>query len=66
MQTNERRTQLKKAIAAIEGGAQEYQLGSKRIRRADLSTLYEEQRRQDMEELNMSGGRTTVAVFDRR
>jgi hypothetical protein len=33
------------AIAAIEGGAQEYKIGWRSVRRADLIVLYEERRR---------------------
>ena len=66
MPTDERKDQLSKAITAIEGGAQEYAIGAKRIRRADLALLYAEKRRQEMEEMSMNGSRSTVAVFDRR
>lgn len=31
---------VRTAIAAIEGGAQEYQIGNRRLARADLATLY--------------------------
>ncbi len=31
---------VQKAIAAIEGGAQAYQIGGKSLTRADLKTLY--------------------------
>ena len=65
MNNIEQRQQIRKAIDQITtGGAQEYQLGSKRIRRPDLSSLLEESRRIDME--NLEGGRSTVAVFDKR
>lgn len=33
------------AIAAIEGGAQEYQIGQRRVRRGELATLYKERER---------------------
>ena len=56
------------AIKAIEGGAQEYSIGSRRVRRADLSALYAERRR--LEPLaakeNGGGGMLQVARFDRR
>ncbi len=31
---------VRKAIAAIEGGAQEYQINNRRLVKADLATLY--------------------------
>lgn len=33
---------INRAIAAIEQGAQEYRIGTRTVRRADLSTLYGE------------------------
>jgi hypothetical protein len=40
-------TQLERvqtAIAAIEGGAQEYEIGGRKLRRGDLKTLYEREK----------------------
>lgn len=54
------------AIQAIEEGAQEYQIGSRRVRRADLKTLYEERRRLRNEKNSREGYSTRVAVFDTR
>lgn len=55
------------AISAIEQGAQEYQIGSRRIKKAELSVLYQERRRleQELREQENYGG-VTVACFDRR
>jgi hypothetical protein len=52
------------AIAAIEGGAQEYKIGWRSVRRADLVVLYQE-RRQLRQEVG-APFRTTVATFDGR
>ena len=41
----EQKTQLDEAISAIELGAQEYRIGTRMVRRADLATLYAERRR---------------------
>lgn len=63
---NEDLDKINKAIEAIEGGAQEYQIGSRRIRKADLSILYSERRRIRQEIDDQNGYGTTVAVFERR
>ncbi|RPF41904.1 hypothetical protein EDD70_2964 [Hydrogenoanaerobacterium saccharovorans] len=57
---------LDSAIAAIESGAQEYRIGSRTVRRADLSTLYAERIRleQKIEAQGYSG--ITVARLMRR
>lgn len=59
--------QLNNAISAIEKGAQEYQIGSRRIKKAELSVLYQERRRleQEVQDQESYGG-VTVACFDRR
>jgi hypothetical protein len=54
------------AIAAITGGAQEYQIGSRRIRKADLRLLFEERRRLEAQVTEETGGNIAVAYFDRR
>ena len=41
----EQKAQLDKAIAAIELGAQEYRIGTRMVRRADLFTLYNQRMR---------------------
>ncbi len=57
---------INKAIEAIENGAQEYQIGTRRIKRADLKTLYDE-RRTILAEINsIETCNTRVAVFDTR
>lgn len=42
MDLNERLLQLNNAISQIESGAQEYSIGSRRVKKADLSLLYKE------------------------
>ncbi|KAB8126916.1 peptidylprolyl isomerase [Gracilibacillus oryzae] len=63
--------QITEAITAIEIGGQEYQLGSMRLKRADLSLLYK--RRKELEgqiQAEQNGNEllsnTFVSVFDRR
>ena len=38
----DRLNQINMAISAIEQGAQEYQIGTRRIKKAELSVLYQE------------------------
>ena len=63
----DRLNQINMAISAIEKGAQEYQIGTRRIKKAELSVLYQERRRleQELREQENYGG-VTVACFDRR
>lgn len=63
--------QINEAITAIEIGGQEYQIGSRRLKRADLSLLY--RRKKELEaQVNYENGNqsgfanTFVSVFDRR
>ena len=67
MDTTQKLSQLNNAIAAIECGAQEYRVGNKSVRKADLGTLYNERIRleQQIRDENSSGG-IYVAAFDRR
>lgn len=58
--------QINKAISAIENGAQEYNLGSKHIKKADLNVLYQERRRLLQQQNEENGYGTFVATFDRR
>jgi hypothetical protein len=58
--------QVNKAITAILGGAQEYSIGSRRLRRADLSVLFAERRRLETALGEQNGDTTMVAIFDRR
>lgn len=57
---------LDAAIEKIESGAQEYRIGNRTLRRADLSVMYKE-RRQLQYELSVirNGGGTSVAAFTR-
>jgi len=66
MTTEEQLIQLNAAISAIETGAQEYWIGSRRLRRPDLSVLYQERIRLQQQLIQQSAGDTFVAVFDRR
>lgn len=65
----EQLNQINNAIAAIENGAQEYRIGSRQLRRPDLSVLYTERKRLqqqfDQEENSIIPG-VYVAQFDRR
>ena len=70
MEIEEYREQLRsvnRAIAAIEGGAQEYRIGSRMVRRGELSTLYWERRRLEgiLAQASPWGGGTTLASFQR-
>jgi hypothetical protein len=66
MTTQDQLDQINKAISAIENGAQEYSTGSRRLRRADLATLYNERRILQRQLYEESGGGTNVTVFDGR
>lgn len=56
---------INRAIAAIESGAQEYGIGSRSVKRADLGTLYAERRRLEGI-INSSAYGTTLANINRR
>ena len=61
----DRLNSINKAIEAIENGAQEYQIGTRRIKRADLKTLYDG--RTMISEINAKErSNTVVAMFDTR
>ena len=62
----ERLISINAAVAAIEGGAQEYKIGSQMVKRADLATLYSERRRLQSEVDGQGKYNTTTAVFARR
>lgn len=71
MTLEEQLKQINEAITAIEIGGQEYQIGSRRLKRADLSLLYARQK--DLQaQLNYENSEnnllanTYVGVFDRR
>jgi len=58
--------QINTAISAILTGAQEYSIGSRRLRRADLRILYDERRKLENEIASIQGQNISVAYFDRR
>lgn len=62
----DRLNSINKAIEAIENGAQEYQIGTRRIKRADLKTLYDERRTMISEINAKERSNTVVAIFDTR
>lgn len=71
MNIQEQLRQVNEAIAAIEKGGQEYQIGNRRLRRADLSLLYQRQKElqsqleaERYDSIHLSN--TSVAIFDRR
>ena len=74
--TNEERLQIykdqlaevNKAITAILAGAQEYTIGTRRIKRPDFGLLYEERRRleSEIQALERGTGIFHVAVFEGR
>lgn len=67
MTTEEQLKQLNEAISAIENGAQEYQIGSRKIVKASISTLYSERVRLNYQlENERNNGGIYVARFDRR
>lgn len=66
MTAQEQLEQINQAISAILSGAQEYSIGSRRLRRADLNILFEERRRLETSIAEQNGFSTSVAVFDRR
>lgn len=71
MTVEEQLAQVNEAIAAIEIGGQEYQMGPSRLKRADLNTLY--QRQKELQALVQNENNnsslfpaTYAAVFDGR
>lgn len=71
MSLSEQLQQVNDAIAAIEIGGQEYQIGTRRLKRADLSLLYQRQKelQQQIQTAQSDGmllSNTSVAIFDRR
>jgi hypothetical protein len=64
--TEEQLAKLEAAIDAIQGGAQEYSIGSRRVKRADYSVLCKEYRLLKQQQVQETSGDTFVAVFDRR
>ncbi len=66
MTIQEQLDQINTAISAILSGAQEYRIGTRSLRRADLSVLFQERTRLESALASQNGYSTTVAVFDRR
>ncbi|MGO4540366.1 peptidylprolyl isomerase [Paenibacillus sp. 2TAB19] len=64
----EQLTDVRTAISAILGGAQEYRVGSRSIKRADLGLLYQEQRRleSEIQALESGGGIFRLVQFEGR
>lgn len=61
-----RREALMKAIEKIENGAQEYRIGNRTVRRADLVSLYAELERVDAKLSQLERPSITAAVLPRR
>ena len=66
MTIQEQLDQVNGAISAILAGAQEYRIGTRSLRRADLQVLFAERKRLEAAVADENGHSTTVAVFDRR
>ncbi len=66
-QLNAELTIVRGAITAILGGAQEYRIGSKSVRRADLGLLFAERQRLEREIAEIeNGGMFRTAYFEGR
>jgi len=63
MMIQEQLTQINMAITKIEAGAQEYRIGNRSIKRADLGLLYSERKYLEQQLSNNQGYNTTVARF---
>lgn len=61
-----RREALMKAIEKIENGAQEYRIGNRTVRRADLASLYAELERVEAKLSQLERPSITAAVLPRR
>lgn len=71
MELRDQLSQVQEAIAAIEIAGQEYQIGSRRLKRADLKSLYEREKMLKAQIAYEDGvsstfANTSVAFFDRR
>ena len=66
MEVIARREALMKAIEKIENGAQEYRIGNRTVRRADLASLYAELERVDSKLSQLKRPSMTAAVLPRR
>jgi hypothetical protein len=65
MTTQEQLEELKDRIIEVEK-AQEYSIGSRRLKRPELSVLYRERERLEQKLAQENDGDTFVAAFDRR
>ena len=61
-----RRESLMKAIEKIENGAQEYRIGNRTVRRADIASLYAELERVEAKLSQLERPSITAAVLPRR
>lgn len=66
MTTQEQLDQINQAISTVENGAQEYQIGSRKVSRPNIFNLYRERERLEQKLAQETSGGTYVAVFDRR
>ncbi len=66
MTIQEQLDQVHTAISAILNGAQEYRIGSRQLRRADLQVLFAERQRLEVALAEQNGYSISVAIFDRR
>jgi hypothetical protein len=64
--TKEQLEQVEKAIDAVLKGAQDYEMGGKRINRANIFHLFNERERLERKLYQETNGDCTVAIFDRR
>ena len=68
LKLKEQLQEIEEAITAVLSGSQEYRIGSRYVKRAELTTLYRERDRLEKEiQAEQSGnGIFSVAVFDGR
>lgn len=66
MEVIARRESLIKAIEKIENGAQEYRIGNRTVRRADLASLYAELERVEARLSQLERPSITAAILPRR
>jgi hypothetical protein len=66
MTTADQLAVVNQAINAILSGAQEYQIGTRRLRRANLNDLFRERNRLEAKLADESGAGVSVAYFDVR
>ncbi len=66
MTTQEQLDKINASIDAVLGGAQDYQIGSRRITRANIYHLFRERERLEKKLYNENNSDIVVAEFDRR